>query len=63
MKGTTRAGAQTAQTGDSYYDIKIKVDSIANYYDVDKLMTRINKAFAQDGAFSNANIISTKMRY
>ena len=49
--------------GDTYYDINVKVDSIADDYDVDKLITKIKKDLAQDGAVRNSNIINRKMRY
>lgn len=63
MTGEGSYGISGAGAGDSYYDITIEVDELSNDYDVDKLMTRIKKEFAESGAYRNINMVNRKVRW
>ena len=45
-------------TGDNYYDIHINVDEIANDYDVDQMMNRLEKRIHDEATYRNVNAIN-----
>ena len=44
--------------GDAYYDININVDKISDDYDVDKIITQIEKKITSNSKYRNVNAIS-----
>ena len=50
--------AGTMNGGNSYYDIKVQVDSLGSDYDVDRAIDRIKARIAQENAYRNVNALS-----
>ena len=51
-------GSLNLNGGNSYYDIKVQVDSLGSDYDVDKAIDRIKTRIAQENAYRNVNTLS-----
>lgn len=50
--------SQTDKVGDTYYDVQINVEKIANDYDVEKMAEKIKKIIHKDSMYRNVNAIN-----
>lgn len=55
FKGKTK---DSQKTGDTYYDVQINVEKIANDYDVEQLANKIKKIIHKDSMYRNVNAIN-----
>lgn len=58
LRGFKGKASQADRVGDTYYDVQINVDKIANDYDVEKMAEKIKKIIHKDSRYRNVNAIN-----
>lgn len=58
LRGFKGKSEQSEKYGDTYYDVQINVDKIANDYDVEQLANKIKKIIHKDSMYRNVNAIN-----